>query len=75
MRVYQVNKQVIHLGAIERRAKARGIGNGEGVLRKGVQDPTRIVEEFESYFAGVDDGSGDLQVFQSVDIGIGGSRS
>ena len=37
MCVSQVNNQVIHLGAIEQRATARGIGNGEGVLRKGVQ--------------------------------------
>jgi len=47
------------------------MGDGERVLRKGVQDPTRIVEEFEGLVTGVDDCRGDLQVLQSVDIGVG----
>ena len=63
---------MVYLGADERRARTNGISNAEGVLREGVQDSTGIVEEFEGLVAGVDDGRGDPQVFQPVDIGVGG---
>jgi len=51
--VRQVNGRVIHLCAGERWARARGIGNGEGVLGEGVQDSTGVVKEIESLVAGV----------------------
>lgn len=70
--VCQVTRGAVHLGAIERRVKASGIGNGEGVLREGAQDSSGVVEEFDGLTAGVDDGCGDPQVLQPVDIDVGG---
>jgi len=67
----RVTRRVIYLGAVERRARASEVGNVEGVLREGVQDPTRIVEELESPFTGVGDGCGDLQILQSTDVDVG----
>ena len=64
----RVTGQVIHLGAVERRARAVGVGDGEGVCGEGVQDSTGIIEEFEGLVAGVGDGRSNLQVLQSVDI-------
>ena len=71
--VRQVTKRVIYLGTIELRARASGISDAEGVLGEGVQDSTGIVEKFEGLVTGVEDGRGDHQVLQSVDMG-GGSR-
>ena len=56
----------------ERRARTSGIGDAEGILGEGVQDPTGIVEEFQGLVTGVGDGRGDLQVLQPVDIGAEG---
>jgi len=63
---------VIYLGTVERRAGASGIGDAEGVLGEGVQDPTRVFEELEGLVTGVGDGRGDLQVPQSIDLAAGG---
>ena len=63
---------MIYPGANERRARANGIGNAEGVLGEGVQGTTGVIEEFEGLVTGVDDGRGDPQVLQSVHIGVGG---
>jgi len=63
---------VIHLGALERRARTRGFGDGEGVLGEWVQGPTGIIEKLEGLVTGVGDGHGDLQVLQSIDIDVGG---
>jgi len=38
-----VTRRVTYLGALERWARASGVGNAEGVLGEGVQDSTRIV--------------------------------
>jgi len=69
--VHRVTRPVIYLGTVERRSRARGVGNVEGVLGEGVQDPTRVVEEFESHVTDVGDGSCDLQVLQSIDVDVG----
>ena len=69
---YRATRQVTYLGAIERRARASAIGDCEGVLGEGVQDSTRIVEEFEGLVTGVQDGHCDLQILQSVDLCVGG---
>ena len=69
--VRPVTIRVVYLGAMERRARASGIGNVETVLGEGVQDSTRIVEELESPVTGVGDGYCDLQVLQSTDVDIG----
>jgi len=62
----------IYLGTFEQRVRPGAIGNAEGVLGEGVQNSTGIVEEFESLVTGVDDGCGDLQVLQPIDVDIGG---
>ena len=62
---------MIHLGAFERRARTREIGDIEGVLREGVQGPTGVIEKLEGLVTGVGDGRGDLQVFQSIDVDAG----
>jgi len=63
---------VIYLGTVERRAGANSTGDAEGVLREGVQDSTGVFEELEGLVTGVGDGRGDLQVPQSIDLGVGG---
>ena len=70
--VCQIARCVIHLGTFERRARASGISDAEGVLGEGVQNSTGIVEEFEGLVTGVDDGRGNLQVLQSIDFDTGG---
>ena len=70
--VFRVTRRVIYLGAVERGMSPIGIGNDEGVLGERAQDSTRIVEKFEDLVASVDDGHGNLQVPQSVDLDIGG---
>ena len=49
-----------------------GVGDVETILRKGVQDSAGVVKQFEGLVAGVGDGRGDLQVFQSVDLDFEG---
>jgi len=63
---------VTYLCAGEQWVGAGGVGDGEGVLGKGVQDTPGIVEKFEGPVTGVGDGGGDLQVLQSIDVGVGG---
>ena len=71
--VFRVTRRVIYLGTAERFwVSAIGICNDEGVLGEGTQDSAGIVDEFEDLVAGVDDGHGNLQVPQSVDLDIGG---
>ena len=60
---------MIYLGAVEDRARP---GDCEAILGEGTQDSTRIVEESEGLIAVVGDGCGDLQVLQSIGVGIGG---
>ena len=64
--------RVIYLGAVERRARARGIDDGESVLGEGVQDATGIVEKFEGLVSSVGDSRCDLQVLQPINVDIGG---
>lgn len=71
--VCHTNRHVVHLCTAERRARARGIGDGESVLREGVQDSTGIIEELEGLVTSVDDGRCDRQVLRSVAI-EGGDR-
>lgn len=70
--VSRVNRRVIYLGAIERRARASGTGDVEGALGEGAQDSTGIIEEFQGLGTGVGDGCGDHQVLQSIDLDAGG---
>ena len=70
--VYRITRRFIHLCAGEQWARARGIGDGERILREGVQDSTGIVEKFEGLVTGVGDGRGDLQVLQPIDIDVRG---
>ena len=63
---------MIYLGAVENRARPGDIGDCEAILGEGTQDSTRIVEESEGLIAAVGDGCGDLQVLQSIGVGIGG---
>jgi len=63
---------VSHLCTDEGRTRAKGIGDGEGILGEGVQDSTGIVEKFEGLVTGIGDGRGDLQVLQSVNVDVGG---
>ena len=70
--ICQTTGSVVHPGAVERRVRSSGIGNGEGILWESAQDPAGIVEEFEGLSPGVDDGCGDPQVLQPVDIDTGG---
>ena len=74
IRVHKVNNRWFTFASlnVERRARGRGIGDGDGALRKGVQVSMRIVEKSEGFVAGVDNRSGGLQAFQSIDIGVGG---
>ena len=60
----------IYLGAVERGARASGIGDYEGVFGERAQDPTGIFEELDSLVAGVDDGRGDSQVLQSINLDV-----
>ena len=71
-RVYQVTECVIYLGAVERRARAGGIGDIEAILGEGVQNSAGIFEEFEGLVTGVGNYRGDLQVLQSVNIDVWG---
>ena len=71
-RIFQIKRCVIHSGAIEGRLRATGIGDGKRVRGEGVQGSTWILEEFERLAPIVDDGRGDLQVPQSVDVNVGG---
>ena len=66
------NQTCSHRGTVERHARARGIRDGEGILREGVQDSTGVVEEFEGLSASVGDCRDNLQILQSIGIGIGG---
>ena len=66
--VLWVTRRVVCLGAVERRARASGVGNDEAVLGESVQDSTRIVEELESPVTGVDDGCCNLQVLQPLTL-------
>ena len=59
---------------VERGSRASAIGDAEGVFGEGAQDATGIVEEFESLVAGVGNGRGNLQVFQSIDLDVGDRR-
>jgi len=70
--VCQATRGVIHLGTVEQRARASGIGDGEGVVWEGTQDPTGIVEEFDGPVTSVGDSCGDPQVLQPVDMEVGG---
>lgn len=72
IRAYQVAGCGIYLGTGERGARASGIGDTEAILGEGAQDSTRIVEEFEGLVTSVGDGRGDLQVLQTIDLGVGG---
>jgi len=60
--VYQVTRMIYHGTVKPWVARASGAGDNEGVLGKGVQDSTGVVEEFEGLVASVDDGRCDLQV-------------
>jgi len=71
-RVCWVTRQVVYLGAIERRARASGVGDREGVLGEGVQGATGIIEKLESLIPDVNNSRGDLQVLQSFDVDVGG---
>ena len=69
--VRQIIGRVIYLGTGEQGVRASGIGDTEGVPREGAQDAMGIVEKFEGLIAGVGDGRGDLQVFYTINIGVG----
>jgi len=71
-RVVRQATRMIYLGTGEQWARANGIDDNEGVLGEGAQDSTGIVEEFEGLVTGVNNGCCDLQVFQSIDIDVGG---
>lgn len=45
------------------------MGDAQGVLGEGVQGSTGIIE-FESLFTGVSDGHSNLQILQSIDLGV-----
>ena len=70
-RVRQITGRVIHPGTGERGARATGIGDTESIFGEGIQGTTGIVEEFESLVTSVGDGRGDLQVLQTIDLGVG----
>ena len=70
-RVCLTVRLVIYLGTVEQGARASGVGDAEGVLGEGAQDPTGIVQEFEGLVTGVGNGRGDLQVLQPVDVSVG----
>lgn len=61
-----------HWGAAERKARARGIGDCEGVPGEGAQNSMGVIEEFEGLLTGVGDGRDDLQAVQPVDVDVGG---
>ena len=63
-------RRVIYLGAVEQGARSSGIGDNEAVFGEGAQDSTGIVEEFEGLVAGVNNGRGDFQVFQTIDFDV-----
>ena len=71
-RVCMANRRAIYHCTVEQWVRTSGISDVEGVPREGVQNTTRIIEEFEGLVAGVDDGRGDFQVLQSIDIDVGG---
>ena len=64
--VCQVTRRVIHPGTYERRVRASGIGDGEGVLGEGMQDPAGIFQEFDCLAPSVDNGRNDLHVLRSI---------
>lgn len=68
-RVCQISRRAVHRVTAKRRAKARGIGDGDGAPVGGIQDSTGVVEGFEGPATGVDNGSDDLQILQSIDVG------
>ena len=70
--VFRETRRVIYLGTVERGARSSGVYDAEAVFGEGAQDSTRIIKEFEGLIAGVDNGRGDLQVLQSVDLDLGG---
>ena len=61
---------MIYLGTIKRGARSSGFGDIEAVFGEGVQDSTRIVEEFECLVTGVGNGCGDFQVFQTINFDV-----
>ena len=65
--VCHVTGRVIYLGPDKRGAGANGIGDTEAVLREGIQNSTRVIEELEGLVTNVCDGCGDLQVLRSID--------
>jgi len=70
--VCQVTRMIYHGAVKPWAARASGVGDNEGVLGKGAQDSSGVVEEFEGLIASVDDGRCDLQVLESIDIVVGG---
>ena len=70
--VWPATGWVIYLGTVEQGARASCVGDAEAVFGEGAQNTTRIVEEFEGFVAGVEDGSSDLQILQSADLSIEG---
>jgi len=71
-RICQEILRGVYLGPIERRTRASGACNDEGVLGEGAQDSTGIVEKPEGTVTGVGDGRRNLQVLQSVDVNVRG---
>jgi len=70
--VFQATQMIYHGAVKPWAARASEVGDNKGVLGKGVQDSTGVIEEFEGLVASVDDGRCDLQVPQSIDIDVGG---
>ena len=65
-----MTRWVVYLGTIEQGVGTIGIGDSEGVLREGAQDPTRIIEEFYGFVASIDDHCCDLGILDSIDLDI-----
>ena len=66
--VCQVTRRETHPGTIERRARASGAGDDEGVLGEGSQDSAGIFEELDLLAAGVCNGRDDLHVLRSITL-------
>jgi len=64
--VCQVTRRVIHHGTYERRVRASGIRDGEGVLGDGMQDPAGIFQEFDCLAPSVGNSRDDLHVLRSI---------
>ena len=65
------NRSCNYPSTAEQGMRAVAIGDGETMFGEGAQDSTRIIKKFEGLIASVEDGHRDLQVLQSVDLGIG----